>query len=345
MIESGIHFGLPAKAYHADDALGSTSLKALAIDATEFQYERLHGEEKDTAALTWGSALHARVLEGEDVFQKEFMVAPAKEDFPGALVTMADLRAHAQKMDISKLGRSKEDAVKAIRQFDGDVQIWDEIEEKFLESVGEKVVVTKKIVAEIEKAAKWMQADATIGPTMSDGTFAVGASEVSIFYEYEGIRLKARLDRLFPHAIVDVKSFRTMMRDRVTTGAMKAVARERYDLQAAAYIRAFEAARGLFKAGHVFGATERDMDLLKAAFAKESVKWIWVFVKNCGAPQPLVRELALDSFIFRGAGSEIERAIVAYKQLTEEFGADNDWSPRHEPEVWGDTDFPSWAFT
>jgi hypothetical protein len=343
-MENGIYFNLPAQQYHDDPALGSTSLKALALDPTEWQYERLHGEEKDTLALLWGSALHARVLEGRHAIERDFAVKPAKEDYPNALVTMDDLRGHAQKLDI-KLGKTKADAVKAIRQFDGDVQIWDEIEAAFDASVCNKVVITPKILREIEQAAQWMCDDPMIGPTMRDGTFVVGAGEVSIFYEYDGVRLKARLDRLFPHAIVDVKSFRTIMRDRVTTSAMKAVARERYDLQAASYIRAFNAARELFKGGKVFGADERLMALLTSAFSKEALKWIWVLVKASGAPQPLVRELALDSFIFRNADAQVAQAIASYKHFNEEFGPDKDWSPRHAAEAWGDTDFPSWAFT
>jgi hypothetical protein len=344
LIESGIHFGLPAPQYHEDPALGSTSLKRIALDPTEFQYERLHGEEKDTLALLWGKAIHSRVLEGVDAFKRDFLVAPAVEDYPNALVTMEHLRAHAQKMDIKKLGRSKSDAIAAIRQFDGDVQIWDEIEAAFLKTAESRIVLSKKIVGEIEQAAQWMCDDPTIGPTMREGTFVVGASEVSIFHEHNGVRLKARLDRLFPHAIVDVKSFRTIMRDRIQVSCMKAVARERYDLQAASYIRAFRAAHALFKAGKVFGASDREIALLESAFSKENMKWIWVLVKASGSPQPLVRELDLASFIFKNADAQVESAIEAYAKFTAEFGSDRDWPPRHSPEVWSDTDFPSWAF-
>ncbi len=344
--EPGIYFGLSDTEYHADESLGSSKQKELVLDPIEYQYARLHGGEKpETFALKWGSGIHCRVLEGRASFAERFPVGPRIEDFPGVLVTMDHLRAHCKEIGV-KPGKTKEEAIAAIRDFDEKVPIWDEIKGKFeAENVG-KTIIPADAIAHIERAARWMQRDPELAPVMEDGTFTAGASEVSIFYTDKGIRLKARIDHLLASAVIDLKSFRTIMAEAVKPAAKRAISRMRYDLQAASYMKALRAASILFKEGRVFNNLY-DAEFLETVFATVDagkMDWIWVLIKASGAPQSVVAKFETESNIFKEAAVEIDDAIETYRSMVDKFGVDSDWIPESTVESWGDTDFPPWAF-
>ena len=344
--EPGIYFGVPDASYFADESLGSTAQKELVLDPIEFQHARLYpGEEKESMALKWGHAIHCRALEGRLSLAERFAIAPAVTDYKGALVTMDDLRRHCKLLSL-KPGKTKADAVTAIREFDKEAVIWDEVVAKFeADNVG-RTIVPRGALDQIEMAVRWMQRDRLLSPVMQDGTFVAGASEVSIFYVENGVRLKARIDHLLAHAVVDLKSFRPFFKERVRTAAKKAVTRMRYDLQAASYIKALKAAAKLYAEGRVFGNPfqKEFLDEVFRSLAAGETKWIWVLIKASGAPQPVVAEFDMRSMIFKTAAMEIDDAINAYRYLTDKFGPDQEWVPDAPAEVWGDTDFPSYSF-
>ena len=352
----GIHFGYPEDRYHQVSALGSTSLKELVLDPVEYQHQRLHGGEKrETFALKWGSAIHCRALEGRESLKERFPIAPDLADYPKALVTVEHLRAYANENGLKVLGtKKKDDYIRAVREFDADVMIWDEFVAKFAADNAGKTILPKDAIAHIERAAQWMQRDRYLSPVMEDGTFTAGASEVSIFYEDNGVRLKARLDHLLSHAVVDLKSFRPFFAEPVRPAAMKAVARMRYDLQSAAYMRALKAAAKLYAEGKVFNCPYKP-DFLESVFAAlkiaestprhpDALKWIWVLIKASGAPQPIVAEFDLSSMIFKTAAMQIEDAIKHYRNNVDRFGLDQDWVPENPSQHWGDQDFPAYLF-
>ncbi len=355
LFEPGIYFGVDETRYHLDPALGSTSLKELVLDPVEFQYERLHGGEKREAfALKWGSAIHCRTLEGRQSLKEHFPISPAVTDHPGALVTVDHLRSYCKTLAVKPSGTKKEDYIRAIRDFDSKVPIWDEIWAKFEAENTGKTIIPREALEHIERAAQWMQRDKKLAPVMEDGTFTAGASEVSIFYTENGVRLKARIDHLLAHAVVDLKSFRPFFAEPVKPAAKKAVSRMRYDLQAAAYIRALRAAAKLYAEGKVFNC-RYPAEFLDSVFASleiaqrdprssDALKWVWVMIKASGAPQPVVAELDLDSMIFKTAAMQIDDAINNYRNYVAEYGLDQDWVPNNPADIWGDTDFPSYSF-
>lgn len=348
MIELGIHFGLPAAEYHSDPGLGSGSQKEIALDATEFQWNRLHEEDVETEALLWGRGIHCRTLEGREAFIKQFVRGPTQDEYPGVLVLMADLRAHCKALDI-KAGKTKAETIARIREWDTTIPIWDEIEAKFEAETAAsgRTLLPATVMTQIETAAIWMQQDKNLTQDMRDGTFVTGASEVSIFYEDNGVRLKGRLDKLLEHAIVDLKSFRPgpgwqNIYPFVNKILGRCIAQLRYDLQAASYMRAWDHARELYESGCVFGASDAEQNLLKKAMAAEKLKWIWVLVKNAGAPQCFVREFDHNAFAFSGAIATIEAAIDKYRANVLKFGIDKDWIPDNPADMLSDADLPSY---
>lgn len=71
----GIYFDMPEAEYHADPALGSSSMKRLRYSPADYWFDspynplREEEDEKKSLALIKGSALHKFVLEGRGVFQ------------------------------------------------------------------------------------------------------------------------------------------------------------------------------------------------------------------------------------------------------------------------------------
>lgn len=341
MIDAGIHFGLSEDAYHADAALGSTDLKRIAIDATDWQFNRLHGEDKETDALIFGRALHCRVLEGEAVFRGKFCCALDKAAIPDdALQTVDDLKNYLRDCGVKATG-NKADLIERARLMPACPPIADLIRDRFYEANSDKQMLSGDQWRALHVAVQWMQADSLLKEVMEDGAFTKGAAEVSVFYDLDGVRLKARFDYLLGHAIVDLKTFATMYQESPGYAIPRAIIRQRYDLQAASYVKAWRAAKQLWQDGQVYGS-EPWQGFLAKVFDRDDPFWIWVFLKSNGAPQPFVRRLPIDGMVFGTAMFTIERAINTYREKVAEFGADADWPPRHEAEVLDNSDFPAW---
>lgn len=338
----GIYFGLNESEYHADTALGSTAIKAIAVDAYEFQFDRLFGEDRDADFFNFGRGVHARIMESADAFNSKFCQAMPPGFIPeNALDTTADLKRflseHGVKGTSSKL---KGDLIKACLEIDPNVAIVQVIKERWDALNEGKTKLNAKRWAQVELAAQWAQRDPLLSAVMENGTFTDGAPEVSIFYEDRGVRLKARFDRLLRHAIIDLKTFAPMFDDEMADAALKTVKRMRYPVQAAAYLRAWHKARELFAQGKVFG-DEPFPGFLTECFARLEPKWIWILIKSKGAPQPLVIDWQA-KFAMGRAADDVEHAINEYIRLRDEFGEDKEWVPARPAQTWDDTSVPSW---
>lgn len=340
--EPGIYFGLDADTeYHPDPALGSSSIKAYATDPYEAQFDRIYGEDLDTEALRFGSAIHARILEGRDVLHSQFCHEFDKSLVRGALDTNAELTEWLKERGVKGLsGKKKDDLIAAVREIDPDQPIAAIIKAKWDAENEGKVMLPPKRWAQIETAARWLQRDPLLSAVMTDGTFNAGAPEVSVFYEDRGVRLKARFDRLLRHAIVDLKSFAPWFSGNLEGAAIKVIERMRYDIQAAAYVRAWHKAKELWMEGRVYGQ-EPFEGFLEQCFDRDEPNWVWVFVKSKGAPQPLVVDWKA-KFAMRSAMDRVEKAITDYISLRDEFGEECEWPPMRPSLTVEDTDLPQW---
>lgn len=337
----GIYFNLGEAPYHADKALGSSRIKALAVDPYEAQFDHLYGEDKDTDAMIFGSALHKRILEGRASLEANFCMEFDKSTVAGALDTTDDLKEWLDSYGQTGIsGKKKPDLIEMVRRIDPEQPIVDVIKAQWESRNGDKTALKPKRWAQIETAAKWVQRDPLLSAVMTDGTFNSGAPEVSIFYEDRGVRLKARFDRLLRHAIVDLKSFAPWFGGRIENAAVKVIDRMRYDIQAADYLRAWSRAKDLYAAGLVFGDEPYD-GFLAECFDREAPAWVWIMVKSKGAPQPLVVDWQA-KFARARAAEIVEETIDRYLVLCAEFGAENDWPPMRPALTLTDADLPSY---
>jgi len=339
--EPGIYFDLDAEEYHLDKALGSSSIKAISQDAYEYQFDKLYGEDLDTDALRFGSALHCRILESREALEAQFCHEFDKSLVKDALDTIPDLKAWLEAKGVKGLsGKKKDDLIALVREIDPEQPIAAVIKAKWDAENEGKVMLPPKRWAQIETAARWLQRDPLLSAVMTDGTFNAGAPEVSVFYEDRGVRLKARFDRLLRHAIIDVKSFAPWFSGNLEGAAIKVIERMRYDIQAADYVRAWHKAKELFLEGRVFGEQPYPT-FLEECFDRDEPSWIWIMVKSKGAPQPLVVDWKA-KFAMRAAMDKVERAIDDYIRLRDEFGEENEWPPMRPALTLEDQDLPSY---
>ncbi len=339
--EPGIYFNLNADLYHQDRALGSSSIKAIAQDIFEYQFDKLYGEDLDTDALRFGSALHCRILESKEALDAQFCHEFDKSLIEGALDTVADLKAWLEEKGRGGLsGKKKDDLIELVRHLDPEQPIAAVIKAKWDAENEGKVMLPPKRWAQIETAARWLQRDPLLGAVMTDGTFNSGAPEVSVFYEDRGVRLKARFDRLLRHAIVDLKSFAPWFSGNLEGAVIKVIERMRYDIQAADYVRAWHKAKELYLEGRVYGEPPFPT-FLDECFDRDEPKWIWIFVKSKGAPQPLVVDWQA-KLAMRAAMDKVEHAIDEYIRLRDEFGEDNEWVPQRPALTIDDSSLPAY---
>ncbi|MHB1086746.1 MAG: PD-(D/E)XK nuclease-like domain-containing protein, partial [Minisyncoccota bacterium] len=324
--EPGIYFNLAEDEYHADPALGSSSIKAIAVDEFEYQFDHLYGDDQDTDALIFGSALHARILEGREAFERKFCSEFDKSTVEGALDTVTEIKDWLDKYGQAGLsGKAKPALIALVQSIDPSQPIVDVIKGAWNAANEGKTALKPKRWAQIETAARWVQRDPLLSAVMEDGTFSHGAPEVSIFYEDRGVRLKARLDRLLRHAIIDLKSFAPRSVGKIEHLALVAIRRMNYDIQAADYLRAWRYAKELFAAGKIYGE-QPFSTFLEECFDRQEPKWIWVMVKSVGAPQPLVIDWQA-TLAMRTAAEDVERAIDTYRDMRDKYGVDAEWPP------------------
>jgi hypothetical protein len=328
--------------YHADKALGSSSIKALRVDPFEWQFDNLYGPEIESDAMDFGSGVHARILEGRAAFESKFCSEYDKTQSEGALDTATDIKTWLQSFGQAGLsGKTKPDLIKLALEIDPKVRIVDVLKAEWAAKNAGKTPLKPKRWAQIEVASRWVQRDPLLSAVMEDGTFVSGAPEVSIFYEDRGVRLKARFDRLMRHAIVDLKTFAPMgdgQIDGPRGTAVRTIRRMKYHIQAAAYLRAWERAKELFTEGLVFG-DEPFPGFLEECFDRDEPKWIWIMVKSKGAPQPLVVDWMAKAIKIQAA-QDVEIAIQDYIDLSAEHGADQEWPPMRPAMTLEDSDLP-----
>jgi hypothetical protein len=152
ILPDGIYFGLPEQIYHADDALGSTSIRDLAREPIKWQYERMRPrKEVEPEHLKWGHAWHCRVLEGRQAFDERYAKVPTPADHPGCLVTTDDikdfLRMHGQ-----KLTGNKPDLIARAKEIEECPPIFEDILAAWHKEHPDHVELNDRIVQEIEDA-------------------------------------------------------------------------------------------------------------------------------------------------------------------------------------------------
>lgn len=342
----GIHLGLPEDDYFAARALGSSDLKKLAADPLDWwagsnlNPDRFDAPVRtsDADTLTLGKAVHCIVLEGEDAFDGQFCVKPDRDSSPSKR-DIAGMRRHLSAKGVTThVYITAPEAQTLCRQHG--IRLFEDLEEVFKinHGQGNKTPITQH---QYDRARKIAAAMAR-APELA-GLQQGGLAEVSVFWERDGVLLRARFDRLLPRFILDLKTITPSYNDTdFISACMWQIANYRYDMQAVLYCEARRAARDLLAKGLVYGGTKDERAALKKLLkvdedptGADGWTWLWLFIQvpndQAGkgrAFKALPIAPTADAgwqTIADNAKADIDRALEGYKSCAAQFANGEPW--------------------
>lgn len=337
--EPGIYFGLSEKDYHADSALGSSSLRKLLVAPEDWQYEQDDSIPKkpvpESSAMIFGRAVHALVLEGLQAFESRFTRKP---EFPeGCLITTDDLKEHCRKLGL-KVSGTKAELAERIRTVDGLTPLEPEIMARFEREKGDKTILSewdydRILMAERHITQNVYHAEAFMG----------GHPEVSVFWSYKNVRVKARIDYLKPEECVDLKSTAPWYGDGIVDSWHRTVRVSRLDMQAAHYMQGRHVLAKYIADGKIFclDGNNPTAEWLAKVAQHRNPKWLWIVYQSDGAPISQGFRPELNCWYMQRAGLDVARAIDNYK-LHSAMNGKGPWVRQRDIISMTDEDFPGW---
>ncbi|QHJ80189.1 MAG: hypothetical protein [Bacteriophage sp.] len=264
--------------YHAEtDHISGTSLwKIFSLCLAKWRFE--DNEAKRSKALVFGTTSHAMMLEPER-FDAEFFRMPSPEDYTtrddegnvtsAPLTSVAAMQRYAKERGLA--GRSKSEAadlaevikqaVIASQSNGGDEVMpifWHEVEEAAKKEAGERVQVPAMDFDKCQRMRDVILANPQYGRVIHGGR-----SEVSVFFELFGVKVKVRWDRMTDDAeIWDYKTTDSCEPGKFTRRSFDLG----YPMKMALQYQAFKAVYGRPPKGIVLLAQEKDEPFLPEEF-------------------------------------------------------------------------------
>lgn len=351
----GIYFGMPFEEYLADDALGSTDLKALLFNPVQWRFKKMQElrialgledddktREADTVAQRFGHAVHTMVLEPEH-FDDRYVASPTP---PADLITTRDqLRMAIEEITgractLPKSAAHLDHVMEARRH--GVTGLREDWEFDRIELVNGREELSRRWMSTLNLINKMMdmpRADYE-NKSLREVVLTNGMSEVSIFWVDEtGVRLKARFDYLRVKAVVDVKTYAARDDQEIIEAFWSAVARWGHDMQAEHYQDARAQIPGLVERGLVSGDHD-PVWLKKVADYTKRPTWVWLAVQTVGMPE--VDELRFPAeMISAAAAYQVQMAKENFRQYRDRFGLEQPWVSTRGPILMTDETCPS----
>lgn len=312
----GIYFGMSNEDYHADPALGSTNLRKLANNPCGYWYGSPYNPtreiEKRTPARIRGDAMHKLTLEGEAMFSRYYMCGARHTDSMTA----------SEKGTATKAANAKAAALG---------------KESLPSDDYDRVRIAGAMISKNPKLA---------------GAFQGGASEVSVFWERDGVMFKIRIDYLKPRGVGDLKGCANKKGKAFADACHDDIAGYRYDTQGAHYLDGRAQMPALITNGLVYTidptggakvhASDQNSDLLKKVAEAKSYAFQWVFFATEGAPLTYSKILSPANPLVEIGRDEIRIAVRNYRTFMDKFGPDQMWLEDVEPSELSLDEMPGW---
>lgn len=343
----GVYLGLDEARYHADPALGSSDLKALATDPAAWWWGSAHnpdrredGEEKAHRVL--GRAVHKLVLEGGAAFDALYDRAPDGDDL---LVTSEQLGAWLAEAGVKAPG-TKPARLQAIRVHCAAHGLPEPRVKEWIEQDARDAGRTLLPSAQFDRIVQ--AGNAVLSNPHLGESFTGGMPEVSLFWTDESqgvpVRRKCRFDYLKPRAVVDLKSTTPRGGMSFDASCIRALADFNYPAQAAGYIEGRAWLKAHVAQGAVYG--DHDPAWLRRVADAPGFAWVFVFWASTGAPLTWGTILSPGNPVLDVGAEYVRRGLENYVAARREHGTDRMWftpAPLEElsidrmPRWWGNT--------
>jgi hypothetical protein len=348
----GLFFGMPDHVYHSIPALSTGGTKKMASSPMLFwascpwlneNYEEREAEEH----FDVGHAYHCRILEGAEEYAKRYAIGLDKKQHPNALDTLKDIRA-AYPEGIKPKGASKRECFDNLKQFDGTVELWDDLLAEHERANEGKTMIPAKINHQIEIAAAMIEKDPELGQALTGGY-----PEVSFFWicAKTGVPMKARVDYLKIKTMVDLKSLQNTQERSIENAIRMDIANRRYGLQPSVYFEGAREVRKLVREKGSAAITVWGAEGVREAEVEWAKKWAahtmpdeWLFIYQQKGIAPVTRGL----FWPRGGTTKmlcddiVLRMKRRFRDFAETFGTDPwiDHAPIYDLD---DESLPPWT--
>jgi hypothetical protein len=244
--------------------------------------------------------------------------------------TVDDLKYALIKRGIEKPKGLKADLIEQLLDIQPGALILDELRADYEVEHHGKEFLSHDLIARIEIAAAMID-----NHPENKKLITGGHPEVSIIWTQDGIRYKARLDYMKPRAIIDLKTFANFLGKPVDSAIYSAMASGKYHIQAAHYMRAFEAAKRL---PEWHGCTIAFRESIRAC---EGPGFYFLFLQKGIAPLARAKKFLRGSMWSCGEVA-IEQAVERFRHYMQHFG-DLPWIDDSPIMELADDHFPVYA--
>lgn len=343
----GVYIDLPFEYYLQDPSLSQSGMKDLLVSPMNFWINSgLNPERKknETSAMSLGTAVHTRILDGLHAYSEQYAVAPKKRDYPNAVDGAVALKTLCKEMGLKATGTIAE-LCKRIQEVDSHAELWPEIKRGFEETSENKQILKGDDGETVNRISEMVERHTT-----ARDAFQNGVSEVTVFWpdSVTGIPMKARFDYLKPGIIVELKTFTNLCHIEVGKAVSMATARYGYHLQAIHYLEAAASAIQMIKKRMVYGSDNNDNSIIQDFAEQRKTRFFFVFVETSEACNLLVREYKNlndaggENLLYQSGSADLERAKDLFLKCKDKFG-DSPWALEYPVEVFTDEMFPAWA--
>lgn len=297
----GIHFNLPEDQHHADEGLGSSKLRLLRRNPTSFWKRHIDPNRSDKKS-TRGQT------RGTALHKLLFAGEAAFDETYMRGPDQTDMTT-AEKSASTKASNLKAAALNKIALKAADY---------------DQVAISRVMVLKNPELAT---------------VFINGFPEVSIFWERDGVRRKARIDYLKIRGIGDLKGVDNDDDMDFEEKCRMHIQRFRYDLQCGSYMEARALIPRMVADGMVYG--DHDATLLKKVAVRDKYAWQWVFYAMAGAPDVWSYTQSPGNPMIAAAQRDVEIAVSRFVRFKERFG-DTQWVLAQPPKELTFEMMPPW---
>lgn len=335
-MKSGIYFGMHEDEYHSVHALGSSNIKQLLMNPVGYWATTAIGKQvlidtgvaketdsDDTTSKIFGRAAHTIVLEPDRFDDLYIERKPMPSHYLGTKEQMREAIEDKGGQSLPR-GASRSDLARAAKMCG--LSISDDWQTDFIIEAAGREVLSDVWMARLRLIAHLMdtpRADID-GQSIRQNTMPDGAPEVSVFWEEDGIPMKARFDWLRWMGAVDVKTYGARDDANPIEFFLSSVARYGYDLQRAHYEHGWKRIPDFVKSGAVFNATPADMAMLEKIKPDAPMYWRWLAIKTTGMPE-IDRIDFEQGAVLESARIQRAQAVETYRRYYEAFGLEQPW--------------------
>ncbi len=295
--EPGMYIDMPEDEYHADQSLSASKFKDMNVSMLQFWDKHVNPDAAPFGSspyMEFGKAMETRLLEPKR-WAEEYVEGITLPD--NVIDTVTQLKAWLVEHDVEfKKSLPKPDLIDAIMEVDPKAPIKEVLLENFARQNAGKNILHPDTMAQIDKMMQVIE-DHEEGICFEGS----GLNQVSVFWEEDGVPMKARLDRIDLPAddearVVDLKTFSNSKRMPITRLADSLTGAD-YLMQSFTNLRGLSVVRdGLMSGEMCLHGCEPDNEQVMDLVNRNSCGFSFFYIESSRPHNVAVKSIAEDDY-------------------------------------------------